>query len=179
METSYGRRGIDMGRNFYSVCHECKVKLFHFRGKEGDYMQPFQSVHGDHEKMTEIYNDYVEEPPESYTDLDNPTPEPDVVRAKLSGNDLVKSDPEAPMSSNNPPKSPPLDIDTILYELLDTLTTNVQDRIKGRQLIDKAVRTAELRAVITELKAWASKSNASLHELFNDRIKELEQEQQP
>lgn len=91
-----------MGRNFYSVCHECKVKLFHFREQEGDYMQRFQAVHSDHEKMTEIYNDYVEEPPEGYLDLDNPTPEPDVVRAKLSGSDLVVKSVNTNMDISNP-----------------------------------------------------------------------------
>jgi hypothetical protein len=93
--------GIVMGRNIWSVCHECKVKLFHFRGQESDYMQRFQSVHSEHEKMTEIYNDYVEEPPESYTDLDNPTPEPDVVRAKLLG---VKSAQDSPTQNDREAK---------------------------------------------------------------------------
>jgi hypothetical protein len=84
------------------------------------------------------------------------------------------------MSNSNPQGHPPLDIDTILWNLYNLtpkqLSTAVPD---AKQAILTEVRTAELRAVITELKAWASKSNASLHELFNDRIKELEQEQQP
>lgn len=41
----------------------------HFRGKEGDYMQKFANDHNGHEPSTEIYNDYVSEPPESYTDV--------------------------------------------------------------------------------------------------------------
>lgn len=58
-----------MGRNIWSVCHECKSALMHFRGKESDNMQIFQRAHSDHEKMTEIFCDYVKEPPEDYEDL--------------------------------------------------------------------------------------------------------------
>ena len=53
-----------MGRNFYSVCHQCRVCLMHLRGKEGDLMQKFAREHQDHENQTEICNDYVNEPPE-------------------------------------------------------------------------------------------------------------------
>jgi hypothetical protein len=80
-----------------------KLNCFTLEAQEGDYMQRFQGVHSDHEKMTEIYNDYVEEPPESYTELDNPTPEPEIVRAMLSGNDLANTSPDTNNSSSNPP----------------------------------------------------------------------------
>lgn len=58
-----------MGRNFISVCHYCKVQLMHLRSKEGDCMQKFANDHHTHEKSTEVYNDYVSEPPEEYTDV--------------------------------------------------------------------------------------------------------------
>lgn len=58
-----------MGRNFHSVCHQCKVTLMHFRRKEGDLMQQFAYDHKYHENQTAIYNDYIEEPPEDYTDV--------------------------------------------------------------------------------------------------------------
>lgn len=58
-----------MGRNIWSVCHECKSRLMHFRGQESDNMQAFQKAHSDHESMTEIFSDYVKEAPEEYKDL--------------------------------------------------------------------------------------------------------------
>lgn len=57
-----------MGRNFHAVCHECEVQLMMLRGKEAELHQ-FMNEHSDHEKMTEVYNDYVEEPPEKYEDI--------------------------------------------------------------------------------------------------------------
>lgn len=56
-----------MGRNFHSVCHDCKVQLMHFRGKEGQHMQKFEADHLGHN--TEILNDYIKEPSEDYTDV--------------------------------------------------------------------------------------------------------------
>lgn len=58
-----------MGRNFQSVCDECKVYLFHLRGKEGDNMQRFAQDHISHKEQTRVLDDYVEEPPESYKDV--------------------------------------------------------------------------------------------------------------
>lgn len=58
-----------MGRNIFSVCHECKMQLMHLRGDEGTNMQAFQDAHRDHESSTEIFSDYVKEPPEDYEDL--------------------------------------------------------------------------------------------------------------
>lgn len=78
---------VRMGRNFYSVCHQCKVSLMHLRGKEGDNMQFFAKVHSDHEKHTEIYNDYVSEPPDDYKDVFdsyNPNFEKELDNAKNS-----------------------------------------------------------------------------------------------
>lgn len=34
-----------MGRNLASVCHSCRVKIFHLRGKEGKTMLPFYKDH--------------------------------------------------------------------------------------------------------------------------------------
>jgi hypothetical protein len=45
------------------------VQLMHFRSKEGDYMQKFANDHSDHELATAVLNDYVEEPPEDFTDV--------------------------------------------------------------------------------------------------------------
>lgn len=58
-----------MGRNIYSVCHECEVSLMHLRGKENVNMQRFQNDHSDHEGMTEIISDYKFEPSEDYKDV--------------------------------------------------------------------------------------------------------------
>lgn len=58
-----------MGRNIHSVCHLCEVQLMHLRGKEGSTLHRFLGDHSDHEKMTELYNDYVQEPPEKYKDV--------------------------------------------------------------------------------------------------------------
>lgn len=63
-----------MGRNFYSVCHKCKVSLMHLRGKENKLMQRFAKDHSDHEDQTEVYNDYVQEPPEEYEIIEDLTP---------------------------------------------------------------------------------------------------------
>ena len=41
----------------------------HLRGQESDNMQAFQRAHSEHEKMTEIFSDYVKEAPEDYEDL--------------------------------------------------------------------------------------------------------------
>lgn len=58
-----------MGRNILSICDECKVSIFHLRGKESDFMQQFQEDHIKHEKKTRIVSDYVEEEPEGYKDV--------------------------------------------------------------------------------------------------------------
>lgn len=58
-----------MGRNFYSVCHLCGVQLMHFRRKEGELMQRFANDHAAHEGKTEIYSDYIKEPPSNYADV--------------------------------------------------------------------------------------------------------------
>lgn len=58
-----------MGRNIHSICHFCNVQLMHLRGKESDNMMRFQSDHEEHEKHTQIVCDYVEEPPDHYTDV--------------------------------------------------------------------------------------------------------------
>jgi hypothetical protein len=57
-----------VGRNFFSVCNKCKVQLMHLRGKEGDNMQRFANDHATHKEYTEVYDDYVNEPPEEYKD---------------------------------------------------------------------------------------------------------------
>lgn len=58
-----------MGRNILSICDECEVYIFHYRGKEGRWMQRFQREHEQHEKDTRIVSDYVEEAPENYQDV--------------------------------------------------------------------------------------------------------------
>jgi hypothetical protein len=66
-----------MGRNIFSVCHECQVQLMHLRGKQNINMMRFQVDHKDHEKMTEILCDYAQEPPADYEDVFdkyNPSP---------------------------------------------------------------------------------------------------------
>lgn len=55
-----------MGRNIISICDLCEVYLFHYRGKESDYMQKFQNDHSDHERYTRIVSDYVTEQPDHY-----------------------------------------------------------------------------------------------------------------
>jgi hypothetical protein len=34
-----------MGMNLQSCCHKCKVRVFHFRGKEQETILPFYSEH--------------------------------------------------------------------------------------------------------------------------------------
>ena len=34
-----------MGINLQSCCHKCKVKVFHFRGKEDKTLLPFYKLH--------------------------------------------------------------------------------------------------------------------------------------
>lgn len=87
-----------MGRNFFSVCHQCGVSLMHFRGQEGKWMQKFANNHKKHEESTAIYNNYVEEPPEHYADVfvayyqdaDDP------------GNDLAKQDSDTTQNLSHP-----------------------------------------------------------------------------
>lgn len=65
-----------MGRNFVSVCDFCKTQLFHLRGEESDNMQRFADDHYAHKEHTRVLDDYVEEPPEDYTDaFDDYNPE--------------------------------------------------------------------------------------------------------
>lgn len=76
-----------MGRNVHSVCHYCSVQLMHLRGKESDNMQKFQNDHSEHEKHTQIISDYVEEPPDHYTDMFekyNEVETPEERKARLS-----------------------------------------------------------------------------------------------
>ena len=36
-----------MGHNLISVCHKCKVKVFHFRNEENKAILPFYKKHAD------------------------------------------------------------------------------------------------------------------------------------
>jgi hypothetical protein len=84
-----------MGRNFVSVCHYCGEQLMHLRGKEGDLMQRFANDHYEHKENTEVLDDYVKEPPESYEDVWD--------KYHTEGNDLVASDSDTKNSPSNPP----------------------------------------------------------------------------
>lgn len=48
---------IQMGRNFRSACHKCKVQLFHYRGDETRTLHQFYK---DHDDCMRIRPSYVE-----------------------------------------------------------------------------------------------------------------------
>lgn len=66
-QANTNKEGEVMGRNFFSVCHDCREQLMHLRGKEGNTMHRFANNHPKHN--VEVLDDYVEEPPENYEDM--------------------------------------------------------------------------------------------------------------